>query len=900
MAKKLERELGLPSVISIACGAMISGLLVLPGYAAKMTGASAYLAFLLAGILFIPATLSKSEMTTAIPESGGDYLFIDRALGPLFSTISGIGMFLTFILKAAFALAGMAAYLFLMIPVSSYYATYFAAGIAIILTTLNYLGAKKAGQVQTILVVITAFVLSAFLLKGTTQVHIEYFEPFFLKGWKGFFTATAFVFVSYAGVTKVASVAEEVKNPGTNIPVGMLISLIIMIMFYTAVVYVTVGTVTVSDLTAPAFKNAPLARVGLVIFGWAGEYLMAGMSVLALMAMANAGIMASSRYPLALSRQNQLPEIFERIHHRFSTPSVAVLSTGALLLASILFLPVIDLAKLASTFKLLVLAFFNMALIILRESDIEWYKPEFRSPLYPYVQIFGAFASLSLIVFLGWLPLLTAMGLIIGGFIWYYAYVRERVDRKGALFREPLDDSGTEVFQKARSRRYSGKESVIVPFFGLDDVDMLHVERQIRLAAALCDYDERLDIVNFVEVPEQSFLSDYEALSDDFAVLKERVNLLKTEIESEIHLDEVVTHSSRGAIRNYAEEEKPHWIVFDWKEPSPWQSLLGRDQEKWLQNFPTDMLFFDDRERMEFPDVLAITDPGPFDGEIVYAADHIAGHYGGTVTFLNPAPEGDREKQFLEEYQQELRNMCDTPSHSETIPASSWTDRVIEKTEEADLLVIGGLTEERYPDFRSKELGQEIMDRADCSVAKIQSTLRRPRTVFSRKDRDEDSNIHIEFLEDLQETHVTNHLIVENKEKLFRDISKKMTVDQISEDTALKELWKREEVQNTYAGNGLAMPNAIVEGYPETRLFIFGLSEPIPYNDEEDEVEICIATFAPPSERGKQLELIGNLSMLFLKNDLKKLMRASDTSWEIIEELQKLLVNESRGENSTS
>ncbi len=871
MAKQLDRELGLLSVISIACGAMISGLLVLPGYAAKITGASAYLAFLLAGILFVPATLSKSEMTTAVPEAGGDYLFIDRSLGPVFSTISGLGMFLTFILKAAFALAGMAAYLFLLLPVSPRYASLFAAVVAVTLVLLNYRGAKKAGQVQTVLVVITAVILSAFLLRGTTQVHTEYFQDFFMEGWRGFFAATAIVFVSYAGVTQVASGAEEVKHPGSNIPVGMLVSLILMILFYTAVVYVTVGTVSVSDLTAPAYKNAPLARVGAAIFGWVGEWIMAGMSVLALTAMANAGILASSRYPLALARQDQLPEVFTRIHDRFSTPSVAVLSTGVLLVGCILFLPVIQLAKLASTFKLLVLAFFNLALIILRESDIEWYKPEFRSPLYPYVQIVGILASVSLIAFLGWLPLLTSLGLILAGVVWYYVYVRERVSRTGALFRQPVEEKEREIFRQARSRRYSGKESVIVPFFGLENVDMLHAERQIRLGAALCDRDERLDVVDFVEVPEQAFLSDYTEGSDQFEVLEERVHLLKNEIESEIHLDQVITHSSRGALRNYAERELPHWIVLDWEEPSPWQFLIG-GQKWWLEDFPCDVLLFEDRDRPGFEEIVVMTEPGPYDGEVVYAADHIAAAFGGRITFVNPYDPDVRDEEFIRTYQRELEDLSRTPSRSRMISSSDWLEKVVELSVETDLLILGDLTDQSFSWNRQESPGTVLARRVESSVARVHSSLRSPRTVMRMR---EDGDVRL--MDYLDERNVFTGLTSVDKDELFRDIARCMADDEVPAEQLEEALWDREEIQSTHIERGVAMPHGIVDDLAETRVAVFVTAEPIPYTEAGDDVQICVVTIGPPSDRQTHLRIIGEMAELFVRYEVRdRMLRAPD------------------------
>ncbi|MFB6199085.1 MAG: APC family permease, partial [Halobacteriaceae archaeon] len=120
MAKDLERDLGLYATLTISIGAMVgSGIFVLPGLASKFAGPAVPLAYLLAGILVLPAALSKSEMATAIPEAGGTYLYIDRALGPLPGTVAGVGAWFSLVFKSAFAIVGLGSYLIIIVPITS-------------------------------------------------------------------------------------------------------------------------------------------------------------------------------------------------------------------------------------------------------------------------------------------------------------------------------------------------------------------------------------------------------------------------------------------------------------------------------------------------------------------------------------------------------------------------------------------------------------------------------------------------------------------------------------------------------------------------------------------------------------------------------------------------------------
>ena len=118
VSKQLERTIGLAGVIIISLSAMLgSGLFVLPSLAADTMGASAagiWLAYLLAATVVLPGAISKAELASAMPVSGGDYIYIERTFGPMFGTISGLGLWASFLLKAAFALIGLSAYMYVI------------------------------------------------------------------------------------------------------------------------------------------------------------------------------------------------------------------------------------------------------------------------------------------------------------------------------------------------------------------------------------------------------------------------------------------------------------------------------------------------------------------------------------------------------------------------------------------------------------------------------------------------------------------------------------------------------------------------------------------------------------------------------------------------------------------
>ena len=107
---QLERSLNLIGVIIISLAAMIgSGLFVLPSFAAEIMGPGIWLAFLLAALVVLPGAISKSELASSMSESGGSYVYLERTFGPVLGTISGLGLWASFLLKSAFALIGFRA-----------------------------------------------------------------------------------------------------------------------------------------------------------------------------------------------------------------------------------------------------------------------------------------------------------------------------------------------------------------------------------------------------------------------------------------------------------------------------------------------------------------------------------------------------------------------------------------------------------------------------------------------------------------------------------------------------------------------------------------------------------------------------------------------------------------------
>lgn len=424
---KLKKELNLLNVFCIASGAMISsGIFILPGLAHARAGPAVVISYLLAGILASIGVLNKAELVTALPKAGGTYFHVSRSMGPVVGTVEGLITWFSLSLKSAFALVGMAAFARILIDLNLHI---IALILCIVFLIINFTGIKEAGRIQVILVAGLLGLMLLYIVRGLPAVNIQNFEPFAPKGLGAIFSTAGFVFISYGGLLKVAAVAEEVKDPGRTIPLGMIFSLLVVTFFYILVVFVTTGVLGASELD---HSLTPISDGAAVFMGVWGKILLSIAAILAFVSTANAGIMSASRYPLALGRDGLLPEFLSRINVRFKTPHISILVTGIFIVIA-LFLPLDILIKAASSVLILTYLFSCFSIIILRESRLQNYQPTFRAPWYPWIQIIGILGFGFLLFEIGKDAVLIISVLIISALFVYWFYGRIRASKEYAL-----------------------------------------------------------------------------------------------------------------------------------------------------------------------------------------------------------------------------------------------------------------------------------------------------------------------------------------------------------------------------------------------------------------------------------------------------------------------------------
>lgn len=422
MSFKLSKTLGLVDVFCIAVGAMISaGIFLLPGVAYSHIGPAIIFSYILGGLLATLGILAVLELATAMPRAGGIYYFTTRSLGPLAGTISGVLNWSALSLKSAFAIYGMSQIIHNFVP--SINPVVCGVAITIFFLIINLLSTAAAAWAERIMVFFLLAIMAVYAILGIAHIEVNRLTPFFFEGKNvvDIFKEAGFIFVAFGGLLGVVSVAEEVRQPGRSLPVGILSGLIIVTIFYGLLMYVTIGVVPGDNLMV---SQEPLAQAAKLYYGNWGYGILTVGALLAFITTGNAGIMGAARYPVALARDGLMPKRFAAVMGKNNIPVPALLLTGGLMVG-VQFLNLELLVQVASTVVILSYILTNSSVLILRESGVLNYRPSFRTPLYPIVPLVCIVLFSLLVLRMGNTSIHLALLIVLGSVILYYCYGRK-------------------------------------------------------------------------------------------------------------------------------------------------------------------------------------------------------------------------------------------------------------------------------------------------------------------------------------------------------------------------------------------------------------------------------------------------------------------------------------------
>ncbi|MEL7833420.1 amino acid permease [Fodinibius sp. Rm-B-1B1-1] len=575
--QELARDLGFLEAYTIGVGTMIgAGIFVLPGIVAENAGPAGMISFLIGGFVSLLTALSLSELATGMPKAGGSYYYVNRAMGGFFGSIVGWSMWGGLMFATAFYMLGFGQYL------TFFYGNIPVAGSALVMAAaligINYRGVKEVGAFQNIIVILLIGCILVFLSFGVFNIDWDVFRPFNPGGWGAVAATAATVYVSFVGFEVIATSAEEIKNPGRNLPLSMIASVLTPTLFYVLVMLVSTGVLPVSEL---AESYIPVADVASEYLGSIGALMMVIGAVLATVSSANASILSAARVNFAMGRDKILSSWLNKIHSDYRTPFRAILITGAVILGLIAFgVGLETLADVASFSFLITYMLVHVAVIVMRRANPDDYNPDFRIPnwAYPIIPIIGAVSCLVIVTQMRPMVMVIGTGIILVGVGWYLFYAIKHAEKSSLV--------GDAIAARDKAPTPNERYRIVIPIANPKTEQYL-----IKVGGMIgADFgDAEIVAVSVLEVPQQTSLEQGIQFEDER--IKRQQQLLDNARETAqnaglgLRTRALVSHSVSSSVLNILKEERAQHLVLGWSgKRKPYQHILGSNIDNIVNN----------------------------------------------------------------------------------------------------------------------------------------------------------------------------------------------------------------------------------------------------------------------------------------------------------------------------
>ena len=436
---QLDRNLGFLEAMTLGGGTMIgAGIFILPGLAAEGAGPASAISFVIAGFVALLAALSLAELATGMPIAGGSYHYVNRALGGLFGSIVGWGMWTGLMFASAFYMIGFGQYIVVPIPFLDGRALIVLLGLIGLglITVINVYGTDESSGAQNVMIGAELAVVLAYVALGIFFIEPGNLDPFAPTGASGIVATTGTVFVTYLGFEIIATVAGEIERPGKLIPLTMVLSVVSVTLLYAVIMLISTGVVPYRELGGSLVPVSDVAAITML--GTVGVVAVTVAAAIAAISSSNSSVLAASRVIFAMGRDGLMSDRLNATHSELGTPHRAIMATGAvtgvLVLAGLRVQAIVALLAQVASFSFLVTyGLVHVAVVVFRRADPEEYDPAFEmpSPLYPAVPVFGVAMTGVVISQMEPPVILVGTGIVVFGVVWYAVYARDRGVEEG-------------------------------------------------------------------------------------------------------------------------------------------------------------------------------------------------------------------------------------------------------------------------------------------------------------------------------------------------------------------------------------------------------------------------------------------------------------------------------------
>ena len=402
--QELKRTLSWPHLVALGVGAIVgAGIYALIGQGAGMAGPGVIVSFGVAGLVCACAALCYAELATMMPASGSAYTYSYSALGELVGWIVGWALILEYSVVVSAVAVGWSGYASglltgwgidvpQMLPFGEIagHAMHFnplAVFIIFVVAGLLVLGTRESAWVNSALVVLKIAALILFLVIALPAFDIAHFTPFAPYGWgstptqtgtnTGIMAAAAVMFFAFYGFDAVSTAAEETKNPGRDLAIGIVGSMLICTLLYMAVGAAAIGAM---DFRGFAASGEPIALIVRSLNQPEAAAVIGAVASIAIPTVILAFLYGQTRIFYVMARDGLLPRSWARVHSKLGTPVIITIFTAIVCSALAGLLTLGEIASLANAGTLAAFIAVAVSLMVLRRREPNLERP-FRTPL---------------------------------------------------------------------------------------------------------------------------------------------------------------------------------------------------------------------------------------------------------------------------------------------------------------------------------------------------------------------------------------------------------------------------------------------------------------------------------------------------------------------------------------
>ncbi|MDR3512118.1 MAG: amino acid permease [Caulobacteraceae bacterium] len=412
---RLRPTLSWPHLLALGVGAIVgTGIYTLIGVGAGLAGPAVILSFLIAGAVCACAALSYAELATMMPAAGSAYTYSYAVLGEFLAWIVGWSLILEYTVVCAAVAVGWSAHAteflgphgllphaLLVGPAEGGVINLPAVAITFAVAALLIRGMRESAGANAVLVAVKLAALAAFVVIAARAFDLRHFTPFMPQGFfghaadgskVGVMPAASIIFFAFYGFDAISTAAEETRNPGRDLTIGIIGSMALCVVIYMAVALAALGAVPTDAFARSA---APLVYVLDRLNQPLAAGLVAGAAVVALPTVILAFMYGQSRIFFVMARDGLLPHGLSRVSAKTGAPGPVTLVTAAIAAAIAGFLPLKDIAALANAGTLCAFIAVAVCMVLLRIREPD--RPRvFRAPLWWLIGPAGALGCLYL------------------------------------------------------------------------------------------------------------------------------------------------------------------------------------------------------------------------------------------------------------------------------------------------------------------------------------------------------------------------------------------------------------------------------------------------------------------------------------------------------------------------